>query len=206
MLSFYDHRSSGYGSRGDDRGYRVLPETTLEEHMDPNFKIESFYWVRESEVLARLQQKAWKRNWLLGFRDITSATNERTFIATIFPIVGVGNNLPILMPSDLVMPKVIGLVANLHSVVFDYFVRHKVGGTHLNFFIVEQLPVHPPVFYTEARLAFITPKVLELATPRTPSPPSPATSATTACPSHGTKAAAPLCAPISTPFTLAPTA
>lgn len=162
MLSFYDHRSSGYGSRGDDRGYRVLPETTLEQHQDPEFEPEPFYWVMESEVLARLQQKGWKRDWLLGFRDITSATNERTFIATVFPIVGVGNNLPILMPSENLMPKVVGLVANLHSVVFDYFVRHKVGGTHLNFFIVEQLPVHSPDFYTEPLLAFITPKVLEL--------------------------------------------
>ncbi|WP_445376431.1 Eco57I restriction-modification methylase domain-containing protein [Niveispirillum fermenti] len=162
MLSFYDHRSSGYGSRGDDRGYRVLPETTLEEHQDPEFEPEPFYWVLESEVLERLRQKSWKRSWLFGFRDITSATNERTFIATIFPIVGVGNNLPILMPSETVMSKVVGLVANLHSVVFDYFVRHKVGGTHLNFFIVEQLPVHSPDFYTEPRLAFITPKVLEL--------------------------------------------
>jgi hypothetical protein len=162
MLSFYDHRSSGYGSRGDDRGYRVLPETTLEEHQDPEFEPEPFYWVLESEVVERLRQKSWKRSWLFGFRDITSATNERTFIATIFPIVGVGNNLPILMPSETVMSKVVGLVANLHSVVFDYFVRHKVGGTHLNFFIVEQLPVHSPEFYTESRLAFITPKVLEL--------------------------------------------
>lgn len=162
MLSFYDHRSSGYGSRGDDRGYRVLPETTLEEHKDPNFEPEPFYWVLESEVLIRLQQKSWKRNWLIGFRDITASTNERTFIATIFPIVGVGNNLPILLPSEEVIPKVVGLAANLHSVVFDYFVRHKVGGTHLNFFIVEQLPVHSPDFYTEPRLAFITPKVLEL--------------------------------------------
>ncbi|MCZ8133505.1 MAG: N-6 DNA methylase [Rhodobacteraceae bacterium] len=162
MLSFYDHRSSGYGSRGDDRGYRVLPETTLEEHQDPSFEPEPFYWVTESEVLIRLHQKGWKRNWLFGFRDITASTNERTFIATVFPIVGVGNNLPILMPSESVMPKVVGLVANLHSVVFDYFVRHKVGGTHLNFFIVEQLPVLSPDYYTEPRLAFITPKVLEL--------------------------------------------
>ncbi len=162
MLSFYDHRSSGYGTRGDDRGYRVLPETTLAQHQDPNFEPEPFYWVLENEVLTRLQQKAWKKNWLLGFRDITSATNERTFIATVFPIVGVGNNLPILMPSENVFPQVVGLIANLHSIVFDYFVRHKVGGTHLNFFIVEQLPVHAPEFYTEPRLAFITPKVLEL--------------------------------------------
>jgi hypothetical protein len=163
MLSLYDHRSSGYGSRGDDRGFRVLPETTLEEHQDPNFEPEPFYWVPQTEVLSRLKQKGWERRWLIGFRDITSATTERTFIATIFPMVGAGNNLPLLFPSGAVLPQVAGLAANLHSIVFDYFARHKVGGTHLNFFIVEQLPILAPSFYTEPRLAFITPKVLELA-------------------------------------------
>ena len=33
--------------------------------------------------------------WLMGWRDITNATNERTVIASVFPKVGVGNNLPV---------------------------------------------------------------------------------------------------------------
>ena len=45
---------------------------------------------------------------------------------------------------------------------FDYVVRQKVGGTHLNFYLVKQLPVIPPHTYTPALLDFITPRVLEL--------------------------------------------
>jgi len=41
------------------------------------------------------------------------------------------------------------LLANLCSFAFDYVARQKVGGQHLNFFIVEQLPVLPPVRYEE---------------------------------------------------------
>jgi len=46
--------------------------------------------------------------------------------------------------------------------VFDFVSRHKVGGTHLNYFIYKQLPVLPPDRYTPADLAYIVPRVLEL--------------------------------------------
>ncbi|MGH9092653.1 MAG: hypothetical protein ACRDZR_14945, partial [Acidimicrobiales bacterium] len=36
------------------------------------------------------------------------------------------------------------LAAVLSSFAFDFVTRQKVGGTHLNFFVVEQLPVLPP--------------------------------------------------------------
>ena len=38
----------------------------------------------------------------------------------------------------------------------------KSVGRHLNFFIYQQLPLLPPAFYTELRLTFLVPKVLEL--------------------------------------------
>jgi hypothetical protein len=44
----------------------------------------------------------------------------------------------------------------------DFSARHKVGGTHLNFFIAQQLPVLPPSAFTRDNLAFLTPRVLEL--------------------------------------------
>ena len=49
-----------------------------------------------------------------------------------------------------------------NSLPFDYVARLKVAGLHLTYGYFKQLPVLPPDFYTEPRLAFITPKVLEL--------------------------------------------
>lgn len=57
---------------------------------------------------------------------------------------------------------VAGLVANLSALVTDYVERQKLGGTNLTFQYLFQIPVLPPSFYTEPRLAFIAPKVLEL--------------------------------------------
>ena len=36
------------------------------------------------------------------------------------------------------------LLANLNSLAYDFVARQKVGGLHLNFFIVEQLPTLRP--------------------------------------------------------------
>jgi hypothetical protein len=39
------------------------------------------------------------------------------------------------------------LLSNLNSFAYDFIARQKVGGLHLNFFIVEQLPTLPPDRY-----------------------------------------------------------
>ena len=46
------------------------------------------YWVPEDHVEARLEfAKGWDRDWLIGWRDIARATDERTVISTVFPRV-----------------------------------------------------------------------------------------------------------------------
>ena len=39
------------------------------------------------------------------------------------------------------------LIANLNALVYDFIARQKIQGQHLNWFIVEQLPVIPPPAY-----------------------------------------------------------
>ena len=50
----------------------------------------------------------------------------------------------------------------MSSLTLDFVARHKVGGTNLNFFISEQLPVLPPYAFSDFDIAFIVPRVLEL--------------------------------------------
>jgi len=143
------------------------------------------YWVDKSEVLNRLapptdeehqalaagsltaveclrRQRERAPKWLLGFRDITNATNERTAIFSFLPRVGVGNNAPLLLLAINEAALQLALLGNLNSFVFDFCARQKIGGTHMNFFLVEQIPVLPPAFYTSEGLAFVVPRVLEL--------------------------------------------
>jgi hypothetical protein len=102
-------------------------------------------------------------SWLMGWRDITSAHVLRTVIASVVPRVGVGNSMPLMLfGSGTGSGALAALLGNLGTLTFDFVARHKVGGTHLNYFIYKQLPVLPPDRYTDADLAFIVPRVLEL--------------------------------------------
>lgn len=161
MVDIYDHRAASYGSRGSDRGYRVLPDTTEEDHANPNYEVEPFYWVPDNEVRSRLERCGWAREWLLGWRDITSSTNERTLLPTIVPRLGSGDKFLLMFPQESAS-LCAGLVASLSTLVCDFVARQKLGGLSLKLFVMRQLPVLPPSFYTDARLALIVPKVQEL--------------------------------------------
>lgn len=122
--------------------------------------------VQESDPLALLafldhMLNQLSPHWMIGFRGITNATNERSFIATAVPRIAAGNSLPILAPNQSAVPCA-ALVGNLGALVLDFTARQKIGGTNLNFFIVKQFPILAPDRYTEADLAFIVPRVLEL--------------------------------------------
>lgn len=101
--------------------------------------------------------------WLMGWRDITNATNERTVIATVIPRAGVGNKIPLIFPRpDIGAELVAALVGNLSALALDYVARQKIGGTTLNYFYLKQFPVLPPERYTAIDLNFIVPRILEL--------------------------------------------
>ncbi len=119
----------------------------------------------QDDLLALAEQwlEASCPQWLMGWRDICRATDERTVIASVMPLAGVGNNLPLMLFPEAKDKSIFALLlGNVSSLVFDFVARHKTGGTHMNYFIYKQLPVLPPDRYTEADIAYIVPRVLEL--------------------------------------------
>ena len=115
-----------------------------------------------AEVDQRLQDKLWDKGWLLGWRDVTDArASARTLNATVIPRAGVNNVFSLMLPSTTAK-QCAALLGNLNALVCDYFARQKVGGLHLNYFTLKQFPMLTPDDYSEADLAFIVPRVLEL--------------------------------------------
>ncbi|MEU5520885.1 DNA methyltransferase [Streptomyces sp. NPDC047860] len=180
ILHHYDHRFSTYENATEKQlAVGTLPRLTPEQHKDASAVPMPRYWapendvqtgkfdkktgeeVKEAGVATRLASKGWNRNWLLGWRDITNSTNERTVIVGLFPRSGVGNNLPVSTFSFDAPAAIAALTACASSFVFDFTARFKVGGTHLNFFITHQLPTLTPDQLTP-HLPFITSRVLEL--------------------------------------------
>ena len=157
LIHQFDHRRATYGEDGSSR------DVTLAEKVDPDFGVTPRYWVEESEVTQRLVDKDWQRSWLMGWRDITNATNERTVIASVVPVSGVGNQMPLMLFTEIDDRRWwAALLGNLCALAFDFTARHKTGGTHMNYFIYKQLPTLPPARFSESDLAFIVPRVLEL--------------------------------------------
>jgi len=157
MIWHYDHRFGTYESvTSRSSTHLATPDTA--QHADPGFLIQPWYWVPAEEVNARLGD--WKRGWLLGFRRITNATNERTAIFTMLPRVGAGDVLPVVLGPSALESSL--LLACFLAIALDFAARQKIGGVHLDFHYAKQLPVLPPDTYTPEDLRFIVPRVLEL--------------------------------------------
>ena len=100
--------------------------------------------------------------WLMGWRDICRATDERTVIASVLPAVGTGDTLLLMFPSSKVGSRRACLLADQCSLIHDFVARQKIGGTHLKYHVKKQIATLPPDRYTETNLSFIIPRVLEL--------------------------------------------
>ncbi len=156
MIHQFDHRWATYDGNGESR------DVTPAEKADPGFEPTPRYWVPEREVADRLAAKGWTRQWLMGWRDIARATDERTVIAAAFPRVGVGHKMPLMSSSNSQPRFAAGAARELASADFDYIARQKVGGTSPDIFLSEAVSDSSTLRLYASALAFIVPRVLEL--------------------------------------------
>ncbi|MEU7027709.1 DNA methyltransferase [Streptomyces sp. NPDC046275] len=157
MVDFFNHRAADVvkSATALKRQNQPSPLTT-DERRDPGRAAFPNSWVAEESVRSRLAGDKSNLRWFVGWRDVTSSTNERTMIAAVLPRVAAGDTLPILWCAD---SHLVAGVLNSH--VFDYVTRQKVAGLHLRFGYVKQLPVPSRQMLLNHR-QFIEGRVLEL--------------------------------------------
>ncbi|MFJ6408525.1 Eco57I restriction-modification methylase domain-containing protein [Streptomyces hydrogenans] len=177
MLHHYDHRFSTYENATEKQLNKgTLPRFTVEQHQDASAVPMPRYWVPEQDVptgeldkegkpvmapgvRSRLAAKGWDQEWLFGWRDICRASDERTLIASAAPAYGFGHPFPLALPAS---PDHAPLLAAVwSSMACDYAVRQKIGGTHLTYGYVQQMPVPTPA-QLAGHAPFIVPRLLEL--------------------------------------------
>ena len=141
MIHQFDHRwnSVGINPRSAHNPYTNV-EVTLEQHANPNFYAKPQFWVPAHEVDATVPET---RGWSLGFRDVARTTDVRTMIASAMPWVGSDLAIRLILPTGAGEDADVAglLLANFNGFAFDFVVRQKVQGTHVSWYIVEQLPV-----------------------------------------------------------------
>ena len=142
MIHHFNHRFGDYRDHPPGSSSTQLPEITPERLKDPNYVILPRYWAPEKEVYERLEGK-WDHNWLLGWRNITNTTNERTVIASVLPRAGIGHSFPIFFSKEKSF-KLLVFLTSLSSFPLDYVARQKLGGTNLTYGYLMQLPIIDP--------------------------------------------------------------
>jgi hypothetical protein len=146
MIQMFDHRAASVIIDESNWVRQRQPDaTSLVEHQNPEFSTEPGWWVDVSEVNRSLDKNI--QLGYISYKDVTSPTNQRTMIASFIPHVAVLNSAPLmLVESSIPFRMTCCLLANLNAIAMDFTARQKVGGVHLNYFIVEQLPIFPPDF------------------------------------------------------------
>lgn len=156
MVHQFDHRWATYiGDTDDSR------DMTDVEKADINRCVQPRYWVERSAVESSLVEKNWNNDWLFGYRRISNATNERTFLSSVFPRYGAGDSVFMILVQKRPDLQCL-LFANFSVLTFDYVVRQKMGGLNLNFYVARQFPTLPLSSYSEEYINMIVPRVLEL--------------------------------------------
>jgi hypothetical protein len=136
MFHHFDHRFASFEDGADARNL------TSAEKKYPNRLALPRYWVSEHAVL----EKQNSTRAYICWRGIAPSTNERTCVATIVPPVGKGNSVFIAqLPSAR---PVAAMASCLCSFTLDFVLRQKLGGTNINFFVFEQLPVLDPAAFS----------------------------------------------------------
>ena len=144
MIDQYNHRAS-HAKNSENNIYRsgASEAATPEQLKDPDFTVAARYYVTKEEVDNRMADRDYNRDWFIGFKDITSATNTRTMIASVLPYTAIGNKVPVLL-ADHPAQSAACFLANLNSLAYDFACRQKIGNVTLNWYIVRQTPVFPP--------------------------------------------------------------
>ena len=142
MVQAYDHRAANIVVNPDNQYRPAQPEpATILQHQDQSWTPSPQFFVPISDIDFPFA------DYLLGFKDVTAPTNMRSMIAAIIPNCGVGNTMPIIIDSQTRLPlnakKASLILGNMNSIPMDFIARQKIQGQHLNWFIVEQLPVIP---------------------------------------------------------------
>jgi hypothetical protein len=158
----FDHRFATFEGTSERDQIAGHPRGVLaKEKSATEFTVLPRYFVRNDLVRDLFEKYAsYQRKWLLVWRDVARATDERTCIASVIPKLPASVKCPgIGFDGELNGSLLLG---NLNSMVLDYVARQKIGGISLSFFIFKQLPVLAPSQYLQEDDGYVTQRVLEL--------------------------------------------
>ena len=104
MIWFYNHHYGTWPTSSPRPN--AIPNVEIDELSNENSLILPWYWTPVEDVMSKLEKLdnegnviwKWNHPWLLGYRKISNATNERTFVSSIIPLPnGAGDSIIYVM-------------------------------------------------------------------------------------------------------------
>ena len=132
-FDLFDFSTKGWVS-GKGRG-SVWAPIDHPKSIDPEYLMGSTDFDRSSVT------SDWRSARLL-FKDIATAIHQRTFVCSLvppLPAINASPSLSIAHPWDVTC-----LACQLGSFALDFVARLRIGYLHLNYFVIEELPLIPP--------------------------------------------------------------
>lgn len=137
FIELYTGKYASFKGMSEEEKYknkasaRIIENPQGNEYPEARFFIQANAW----EKMA----KNFRKTYIVAWRSLTSATNRRTMLATLLPLVPTCQSIQMLQLDD--ERQMLHLIALFDSIVFDYIVRLKMVGLDLTQTILKQLPV-----------------------------------------------------------------
>ena len=137
FIELYTGKYASFHGMSEEEKYknkasaRIIENPQGNEYPEARFFIQANAW----ENMA----KNFSKTFIVAWRSLTSATNRRTMLATLLPLVPTCQSIQMLQLDD--ERQMLHLIALFDSIVFDYIVRLKMVGLDLTQTILKQLPV-----------------------------------------------------------------
>ena len=157
MINLYNHRHGDFSDAQNGERAHILPTIPIVRLNDSTYRTSPYYWVPLSDVMDRAKPNG----GFFIFRSINNSANARAFLGSLIPYSGVGNSAVVVQTTAAKRIET-ALWAAFSSIVFEYLIRQKLGGTNINFFILKQMPVPTPDQFDDGEINFVLARVIEL--------------------------------------------
>lgn len=116
---------------------KQIDDITGSEYPEARFYIKSEIWNNIS--------KKFHKGYIIAWRSLTSATNQRTMLATLLPLIPTCQSIQMLQLDNI--EDMLQILVLFNSIIFDYIVRLKMAGLDLTQTIIKQIPVPKKEIY-----------------------------------------------------------
>lgn len=137
FIELYTGKYATFNDMPENDKYKNKATAKPIENIDGDEYPQSRFFIK-NDVWENLSKK-FNGEFIIAWRSLTSATNRRTMLATILPLIPTCQSIQMLQLDNV--EEMLHILSIFNSIIFDYIVRLKMAGLDLTQTIIKQIPV-----------------------------------------------------------------